>query len=143
MAEDVYGQDIKMDENMQVVAAANGEAVMTEGPETGCQDIKLRLLTYLGTLFYDKDYGALIMDWVKDENTAENRQALEIEVVRRVRLDPRVEYGTVRASVLDWDESGVKLSLFWQFIDEDHLFNLVMETGTEKGDMVIKDVNPY
>ncbi len=87
MAADVYGRDIKVDENMQVVVAANGEAVMTEGPGTGCQDIKLRLFTYLGTLFYDKEYGALIMDWVKDENTAENRKALEIEVVRRVRLD--------------------------------------------------------
>lgn len=143
MTDDVFGQDIKVDENMQVVVAANGEAVLTEGAGTGSQDIKLRLYTYLGKLFYDKEYGSLIMDWVHDENTDDNRLALVAEVVRRVRLDPRVEYGTVAASVLDWDETGVKLDLSWQFIDEDHLFNLVIAVDTEKGEMVIEDVNPY
>jgi hypothetical protein len=97
----------------------------------------------LATLFYDTEYGCLLMDWIQDENTAENRLALVTEVARRVRLDPRVEYGTVNVAVLAWDETGITLSLSWSFIEEDHLFNLVINVGTEKGDMVINDVNPY
>ncbi len=140
---DVYGQDIKIDEHMQAVVAANGEAVLTQGPETGCQDIKLRLFEYLGTLFYDKEHGSVIMDWIQDENTEENRMGLVNEVARRIRLDPRVEYGTVTSSVLSWDEKGIKINAGWQFIEEDHLFNLVIEMDSEKSEMVIKDVNPY
>ena len=36
---------------MQALVAANGEVVMTEGAETGVQDIRLRLIIFLGTLF--------------------------------------------------------------------------------------------
>lgn len=143
MAEDVYGQDIKIDERMQAVMAANGEAVLTRGPETGTQDIRLRLFQYLGTLFYDKEHGSLLMDWIHEENTEANRLSLVNEVVRRIRLDPRVEYGSVSAKVLSWDETSIVIQPTWTFISEDHDFNLVIEIDSEKNEMVIKDVNPY
>jgi hypothetical protein len=140
---DIYGQDIKIDEAMQAVIAANGEAVLTQGAETGCQDIKLRLFQYLGTLFYDKEHGSKLYDWIHEENTGANRIGLVNEVARRVRMDQRVAYGTVSGEVVSWDERGIQVSVSWQFIDADHLFNLVVEMNSNKNEMVIKDVNPY
>lgn len=139
----IYGQDIKIDENMQAVIAANGEAVLTQGPETGCQDIKLRLFQPLGDLFYDKGHGSKLLDWVYEENTETNRMGLVNEVARRVRMDPRVAYGTVSGKIISWDEKGIQVSVSWQFIGVDHLFNLVVEMDSTKNEMVIKDVNPY
>ena len=51
---DIWGQDIALDASGQARVAANGELVLTEGVETGVQDVRIRLSTYLGTLFYDK-----------------------------------------------------------------------------------------
>ena len=59
-ANELWGQDIALDDNGQARVAANGELVLTDGVETGVQDIKLRLFTRLGSLFYDLDFGSLI-----------------------------------------------------------------------------------
>jgi hypothetical protein len=141
---DIFGQDIKLNDAMQAIVAANGELVLTDdGTETGLQDIRLRLFTRLGELFYDIEYGSMIHDWIKEENTLNNRMAFEAEVQRRVQDDPRVQMGTVSCDILSWDETGLTAQVSWQFIEDDHPYNLVIEYDGDKSDMVIKDVNPY
>lgn len=142
MSDDIFGQDIKIDETGQAMVAANGELVLTVGVETGVQDIRLRLFTPLGRLFYDQGFGALLYDWVKEENTPANRAALEAEVERRIQTDPRVVVGSSDATVTAWDTSSVVVHASWQFIEEDHPFNLVISFDANKGEMVIKDVDP-
>lgn len=61
---DLWGQDIALDESGQAKIAASGELILTDGLETGLQDIRLRLFTRLGTLFYDEDFGSLLHDWI-------------------------------------------------------------------------------
>ncbi len=141
MSDEIFGQDIKLDQAGQAMAAANGELILTSGPETGCQDIRLRLFTPLGNLFYDKEFGSLIHEWVYDENTLSARMAFCAEVTRRVRLDPRVQYGTAACSIRSWDETGIKADASWTFIDEDHVYNLVIGIN-EDMEVVISDVNP-
>ena len=60
---DLWGQDIALDDSGQARVAANGELLLTDGVETGVQDIRLRLFTRLGNLFYDREFGSLIHDW--------------------------------------------------------------------------------
>ena len=74
---DLWGQDIALDDSGQVKVAANGELVLTDGVETGVQDIRIRIFTRLGSLFYDTDFGSLIHDWILEESTAANRAAFE------------------------------------------------------------------
>lgn len=140
--DDIYGQDIRLDAAGQAVVAANGELVLTEGVETGVQDIRLRLFTRLGRLFYDVGFGSLLHDWIKEENTAANRGAFETEVERRVLADPRVRAGSARCRVQSWDETGLVARAQWYFIDEDHPYNLVIEVDSDKWEMVINDVDP-
>lgn len=106
------GQDIALDAFGQARVAANGELVLTEGVETGVQDIVLRIFTRLGGLFYDTSFGSLIHDWILEESTAANRTALESEIIMRVELDPRVAVGSVRCSVTGWDETTVTAQVF-------------------------------
>ena len=73
---DIWGQDIALDASGQARVAANGELVLTEGVETGVQDVRIRLSTYLGTLFYDKTFGCLLPDWFYEESTDSSRCAL-------------------------------------------------------------------
>ena len=139
--ENIFGQDIKLDAAGQALVAANGELVLTRGAETGTQDIRLRLFQSLGMLFYDKEFGSLIHEWIKDENTLSARLAFCAEVTRRVRLDPRVQYSTEVCSIRSWNESGITADVSWAFIEDDHVYNLVIETN-EDMEMVISDVNP-
>ena len=139
-AEEIYGQDILLDETMQAKTAANGDVVVSTGIETVLQDIKLRLFTPLGSLFYDVDFGSNIMLFVKEENTATTRRALIAEVKRRLNLEPRVVPETTTCSIVTWDHTGVTLKASFRLIDETHPFNLVISAGSNL-EMVIKDVN--
>lgn len=141
LQDEIFGQDIKLDGSGQALVAANGELVLTQGPETGSQDIRIRLFTPLGTLFYDKEFGSRIHEWIKDENSLSARMAFCAEVTRRIRLDPRVVFGSETCGILAWDHTGIQAGVSWRFIDVDHIFNLVIETNSNM-EMVVKDVNP-
>lgn len=138
----LWGQDIALDESGQARVAASGEIVLTEGVDTGVQDIRLRLFTYLGSLFYDTDFGSRIPDFVQEESTPTTRAAFVAEVVMRVELDPRVVTGSVRCRVLTWDEASIMAEVRWHFMDEDSPFNLVLHMDKLTKDMVVRDAKP-
>jgi phage baseplate assembly protein W len=139
---DLFGQDIKIDSAGQALVAANGELLLTEGAETGVQDIRLCLGTPLGELFYDIESGSLVHEWYQEENTQGNRSAFEAEIEQRIEADPRVVLGTVTCRVSSWDEKGITARASWEFIGEDHPFNLVISYDSTNKEMVIRDVNP-
>lgn len=135
----IYGFDIMLDESLQAVVAANGETAITEGPMAAVQDIRMRLATPLGSLFYDKAFGSEIYLYAKDENTVTNRMALVNEIVYRIGLDPRIVPMSAQARVSGWDHTGIVIQAEARLIDQNHKFNLVIEIGANM-EMVIKDV---
>lgn len=141
-ATDLWGQDIALDAAGQALVAANGELVLTDLEATGVQDIRLRLFTRLGSLFYDSGFGSLIHDWILEESTPQSRAALCAEVVMRVELDPRVVVGSVAASILTWNEKSVCVDVRWRFIDVDQPLNLVFQADKITKELVIADVAP-
>jgi phage baseplate assembly protein W len=116
--------------------------VLTDGVETGAQDIRLRLFTRLGTLFYDQDFGSLLHDWIKEESTAETRAALCAEVLMRVEADPRVEPYSVSARILAWDERAITVEARWRFIGADQPLNLVLQINKAARELIVADAKP-
>lgn len=141
MTDDIFGSDIKLDEDLEAVVAANGELVLISGAVTGAQDIRLRIKTPLGSLFYDVDFGSLVHNWIREENTTTNRMAFEAEVSRRVKLDPRVASGSVKCTVKSWDETGITAVLSWTFLGDSTKYNLVVFVGSDNMELVVSDVN--
>lgn len=136
---DLWGQDIALDCSGQARVAANGELVLTDGVETGVQDIRLRLFTRLGGLFYDLDFGSLISDWFHEDSTATTRAAFLAEVTMRVEEDPRVKVGSVKTSLLSWNENSLTVSVSWNFIDTNQPLNLILQADKTVGELVIRD----
>ena len=136
---DFWGQDIALDESGQAKVAANGELVLTSGVETGLQDIKLRLFTRLGALFYDLDFGSLLSDWFYEDSTTTTRAAFLAEVTMRVEEDPRVVVGSVKSFCLAWDENSLTVAVEWRFIGSDHPLNMVLQADKSVRELVIKD----
>ena len=143
---DLWGQDIALDASStglgQALVSAAGELVLTDGLDTGVQDIRYRVFTRLGSLFYDQEFGSLIHDWIMEENTALNRMGLEAELVTRIELDPRVAVGSVSATTLFWDEIKLAVQVSWEFIGEDQPLNLVLQYDKSTKELVISDVAP-
>ena len=143
---DLWGQDIALNTTStgmgQAIVTAAGELALTEGVETGVQDIKIRVFYRLGALFYDKNFGSLVHDWILEENTTENRMGLESELVLRIEQDPRVVVGSVAATTLAWDERQVVVQVTWEFIGEDQPYNLVLQHNKSTKELVIDDVAP-
>jgi len=139
---DLFGQDIKLDDQRQAMVAANGELVLTAGVETGVQDVRLRIMSPLGELFYDIDFGSLCHEYFLDELSPGRTADFEAEIEQRLEEDPRVVFGTATCSVISTNEHGFTATAAWEFIDEDHPFNLVFTYDASKKEMVIKDVNP-
>jgi hypothetical protein len=139
---DLFGQDIKLGDDGQALVAANGELILTEGAETGVQDIRLRLGTPLGELFYDVEFGALVHEFFLDEDSQDRRVAFTAEIEQRVEEDPRVVLGSVTCEIVHFNERGFSARAVWEFIDEDHPFNLVLSYDADKKELVIADVNP-
>lgn len=140
---DLWGQDIALDDGGQARVAANGELVLTEGVETGVQDVRLRLFTRLGSLFYDTDFGSLIHDWILEESTPATRAAFCAEVAMRVDEDSRVVTGSVGCTILHWNETSLTAWVSWRFIDEDRATNLVMQYNKVTHELVIADAKPH
>ena len=138
----LWGQDIALDDDNNPKIAASGELILTHGVETPLQDIKLRLFTRLGSLFYDKEFGSLIHDFIYEENTTATRNALLSEIIMRVEKDPRVEFGKVSASILTWDEKSVSVHIQYGLIGEDSPSNLILRGDRLSKNMVFEDYNP-
>lgn len=119
--------------------------MLTEGVDTGVQDVRLRLFTRLGTLFYDTEFGSLIHDWILEESTTATRAAFCAEVAMRVDTDSRVVTGSVACTILKWDEKTLVARVRWRFIAEDQPLNLVMQYNKITRKLVVEDVkaHPY
>ena len=143
---DLWGQDIALDTSAtglgQALVSAAGELVLTEGVQTGVQDIRYRYFTRLGTLFYDGDFGSLVHDWILEENTPGNRLRLEAELIMRAELDPRVAVGSVSAETLAWDEEQLSAQVRWDFVGQDQPYSLVLQYNKSTKELVIADIAP-
>lgn len=143
---DLFGQDIALDSDWQPTIRADGTLLLCSGTDTALQDIALRLYTVLGTLFYDVEFGSLVMMFVRDESTALTRAALCAEVARRINNDPAVQVGSASCDVRKWDEEQVQLSASFTLITETHPSNMVfsidVSTMTLRVDDLVADVDP-
>jgi len=139
--DDIFGSDILLDENGQALVAANGELVWGDGLAAAIQDIRLRIFTYLGGLFYDQEFGSSIPDFIHDDNTKANRLSLKAEVQRRVALDSRVLSGSVTSKILKWDETGIMIEVAWSFWEVAEPQNLTITLTRPAQGRLAEDIN--
>ena len=141
MNEDLYGEDILLNESFQAVVVATGDTAVADGVQTCLQDLRLRLFTPLGELFYDRYFGSRLHEFVKAENTGAFRMALVAEVERRIRLDPWVLSESVVCTLVTRNHSGIEMAVDCRLIDDPSVYSLVIQMG-DNMEMVIKDVYP-
>ncbi len=136
-----FGKDILLNEDGQAAVAANGELVWCDGETAAVQDIRLRVLTMLGGLFYDRRFGSTIPNYIFGDNTKANRLSLQAEVKRRVEMDARVAGGTVASVIRSWDERGLALDIGWRFKDSSGPQNISVTLTRSGRNHLVEDIS--
>lgn len=141
---ELFGSDIALDNNFMPLVAANGELILTSGCNCALQNVSMRLYVMLGSLFYDVEYGSLVLNWINEESTPQTRAALVAEVERRVNIDPHVVPGSATCKVNTWDHTGVVLGLDLVLINQAHPDHLVLHLAPNTGFImeIISHANP-
>ncbi len=138
---DTFGQDILLNEDGQAAVAANGELVWCDGEAAAVQDIRLRVLTMLGGLFYDRKFGSTIPNYIFGDNTKAERLSLSAEVKRRVEMDARVAGGTVASVIRAWNERGITLDIGWRFKNGLDPQNITVTLNRSLGNTLMEDIS--
>lgn len=124
MMNDIFGSDILLNDNLEVMLSSNGELQLVNGTNTVFQDIKLRLLTKKGTLFYNEDYGSNLPDFIMDDSIDET--SLVSEIIRTVESDARVEPYSVKVNILKNETGKIEAEITYQLIGYDTDINEVI-----------------
>ncbi len=124
MMNDIFGSDILLNDNLEVMLSSNGELQLVNGTNTVFQDIKLRLLTKKGTLFYNEDYGSNLPDFIMDDSIDET--SLVSEIIRTVESDAKVEPYSVKVNILKNETGKIEAEITYQLIGYDTDINEVI-----------------
>ncbi len=139
MSTDIWGQDILLEPSGQAGIGLTGELDLTHEVETGLQDIRLRLFTRVGSLFYDRAFGSYVPDWIKEEYTPHNALAFETEVRKRVTMEPRVESGSVKCKAKGCKDGTMEAVVYFRFLNDRTVYNLVLGYDPVTKEMVLRD----
>lgn len=137
-AYELFGADIAVGNDMQALVAANGELILCEGCGCAVQNVALRLYVLLGSLFYDIDYGSLVLLWIREENTRSSQEALCVEIEARVNIDPHISPGSATCRVESWNPEGVELALSFTLVEQGHPDHLVLRLGEDNGSLALE-----
>jgi len=137
--DELFGQDIKLDSDLDAALSASGEMIITTGARAAIQDIKARVVTPLGGMFYDKTFGSNLIQFCYDELSVTTRQMMVLELEEVIERDPRVVMGSVKAEVLAYDERSVTLDAEFTLIEDPNTYNLVFKVG----DDTVRVLNDY
>lgn len=125
--EEVLGKDIALLHDLDMGIAGEGKVAI--GRDCLAQDLIHALTTSKGSLRWHLAYGVDIIRYLKMPNTGTNRLALEQEIRLTVEEDPRVELGSVRIELREWDLNVIHFKVVCTPITEKHPLNLVFDYG--------------
>ncbi len=120
---DIFGSDIYMDADFKPSILNNGELRLVTGVETILQDIRLRLITLKGTLFYDSTYGSELPLFMQDDEV--DNTSISSEVARSLEADPRVEPYSV-STVIEKNMDEISIIVNFQLIGDDTPHNITL-----------------
>lgn len=119
--------DIRLDDDCNFEIASDGDAQIVKGIECILQDVKNELMTYIGNLFYDENYGGKIVKFVNKPNNEINRIELIQSIEEIVSRNEKVEAESIECEVVQWDLKQIVISITFYIDDKKQI--LLAEIG--------------
>lgn len=115
--------DIKLDDNLRLTQAANGDAPVIVDIECLLQDIKLEAVTQEGDLFYAPDYGWSLLDFMQCEDTDLNRLEISERIRKGLSSYEKVDTAMVQVDV-DLKENMLQIHIRFALLGNDNAYEL-------------------
>ncbi|MGL4393996.1 MAG: hypothetical protein ACRCS8_02080 [Brevinema sp.] len=116
--------DIKIDAQNEIVINEFGDFDLVEGKESKLQLIRERLLTPIQSLFYDKNFGSEIMNFIQNPLNDE----LEISIITSLQQDEHIDPNSIEVT-LNESLSELRIEIEFTFLGEEESQNIVLNIG--------------
>lgn len=128
MPEMIYGTDIKIVDGELQINTEDFDLV--SGVETGVQDVIQRLSTPKGSLFYAKEYGSRLHEFIQASKDNFTIKEFVVEIKTVLKEDPRVDNESITVTIGDATD-GFYASVTFRFLDDDNSHNLVVSADKD------------
>ncbi|MGL4367643.1 MAG: hypothetical protein ACRCTQ_05140 [Brevinemataceae bacterium] len=92
-------KDIKLSQFGEIDLDSNSDFALISGEELILQNVKMRLITPLQGLFYDKTFGSGVFDLIQSIWNKSSISALEESVVVGLKSDPDIESNSISVDI--------------------------------------------
>lgn len=97
--------DIRLDENWKLTQAATGDAPTAADIECILQDIRLESLTQEGDLFYDREYGWSLYDYLQGDDSELIRTAIDTRVRKKLTRREYIDATSIKTQITYTDNT--------------------------------------
>jgi len=125
------GADIALDANGDFIVDTDGDLALVEGRDCLGQDIRHRVITPKGALWYDEDYGVGLQQHLHSEDRSGSRTEIEKNIEEDLTKEPRVDPFSIEAQVTEMTADEIKLMLAATPQGESNPLNLVVGADSE------------
>lgn len=126
----LFGADIQLDAEGDFVIDSGGDLMIATELDCLIQDVKHRLITYPGDLFYDESYGVGVQEFTNSEDSEINRLHLTEKINLRLSDEPRIEMDSITASAVEWKNGEIIINTSFIPIGLDNPVNVTLKSNS-------------
>ena len=135
MAE-LHDTDIKLDNNWQLTAAANGDAPLLSNADCLIQDIRLEALSQEGELFYDEAWGWSLLDFIQTQDEELTRVEIEQRIRTKLSRREEINHETIKTE-LSFEDDKITAKVTFKLINDSRQYNLDVVLDRVRAEVVI------
>ncbi len=125
------GTDIALDADGDFIVDTDGDLALVEGRDCLSQDIRHRVITPKGALWYAENYGVGLQQRLHSEDSSGERTEIEKITEEELTDEPRVDPFSIEAQVTEMTGDEIKLMLEATPQGETNPLNLVVGADSE------------
>lgn len=132
----LYDTDIKLDNNWQLTAAANGDAPLLSNADCLIQDIRLEALSQEGELFYDEAWGWSLLDFIQTQDEELTRVEIEQRIRTKLSRREEINHETIKTE-LSFEDDKITAKVTFKLINDSRQYNLDVVLDRVRAEVVI------
>lgn len=132
----LHDTDIKLDNNWQLTAAANGDAPLLSNADCLIQDIRLEALSQEGELFYDEAWGWSLLDFIQTQDEELTRVEIEQRIRTKLSRREEINHETIKTE-LSFEDDKITAKVTFKLINDSRQYNLDVVLDRVKAEVVI------
>ena len=115
--------DIRLDEDWRLTQAATGDAPVVTDRDCILQDIRLESLTQEGELFYDRDYGWSLLDFIQADDSELIRTAIDTRIRKKLSRRDYIDTTSIKTQIT-FSEETLTVRVTFRFIANEQTYSL-------------------